>query len=130
MGINTVTVSGRVTRDTELRHTAGGTAVANNGLAYERYNKENPEEPFVSFFNFSVFGNFAELLARKLKKGDSVTVSGRLEQRSWETSEGEKRSTVEIIANDVVGEFIFRSKDEDASTTVPASTASDDDIPF
>ena len=128
--INTVVVSGRTVRDPELRNTANGTSVFNNAIAVERYNKANPEEPFTSFFNFVVFGNFAELLARKLKKGDIITVAGRLEQRSWEAEDGSKRSAVEIIANDVVGEFVFRSKDEDAASSGPATTATDDDIPF
>jgi single-strand DNA-binding protein len=132
--INTVVVSGRVTRDTELRHTKGGTPVANNGIAVERYNKEDPENPFVSFFNFTAFGGFAELLARKLKKGDPITLEGRLEQRSWEAEDGSKRSVVEVIANNVIGDFLFRSKSEDNDVTAeggaPAADAADDDIPF
>ncbi|MEM7139417.1 MAG: single-stranded DNA-binding protein [Actinomycetota bacterium] len=96
---NTITVVGNVTRDPELRFTQGGMAVANFGIAWNKRKSDGEEE--VSFFNVSCFRQLAENVAESLTKGSRVVVYGMLQQRSWDTPDGDRRSAVEIIADDV-----------------------------
>ena len=96
---NTVTVVGNVTRDPELRFTPNGAAVANFGLAWNR--KGQNDEDVVSFFDVTCWSGLAENVAESIKKGARVVVYGRLDQRSWENQDGERRSKVEIVADDV-----------------------------
>jgi len=96
---NTVTVVGNVTRDPELRFTQGGMAVANFGLAWNKKKQDGEDE--VSFFDVSCFRSLAENVAESITKGSRVIIYGTLSQRSWENQEGERRSKVEIIADDV-----------------------------
>jgi single-strand DNA-binding protein len=100
---NTVTVVGNVTRDPELRFTPSGAAVATFGLAWNRrsQNARGETEEQVSFFDVTCWRQLAENVAESLTKGTRVMVYGRLEQRSWETQDGDKRSKVEIIADEV-----------------------------
>jgi len=101
--VNTVTVVGNVTRDPELRFTPSGAAVATFGLAWNRrsQNARGEMEEQVSFFDVTCWRQLAENIAESLTKGTRVVVYGRLEQRSWETQDGDKRSKVEIVADDV-----------------------------
>ena len=101
---NTVTVVGNVTRDPELRFTPSGQAVATFGLAVNRVwtdRQSNERKEAVSFFDVVCWQQMAENASESLAKGSRVIVSGRLEQRSWETQDGEKRSKVEVIADEV-----------------------------
>lgn len=96
------TAVGNATRDVELRYTTGGTAVATFGLACNRRYQRNGEwQEETSFFNVVAWGSLAENAAASILKGARVIVSGRLQQRSWETDQGEKRSVVEIVADDI-----------------------------
>jgi single-strand DNA-binding protein len=104
MADNTVTVIGNVTRDPELRYTANGQANANFGVAVNRrwMNRQTNEwEERVSFFNVVCWREMADNVAESLQKGSRVIVAGRLEQRSWETENGDKRSVVEIVADEI-----------------------------
>ena len=104
MADNTVTVVGNVTRDPEIRYTPSGQANASFGVAVNRrwQNRQTNEwEERVSFFNVVCWREMAENVAESLGKGSRVVVTGRLEQRSWETENGEKRSVVEIVADEV-----------------------------
>ena len=96
---NTVTVVGNATRDPELRFTQGGLAVANFGLAWNKRRKDGEEE--TSFFDVACFQQLAENVAESITKGARVVIYGTLQQRSWENQEGERRSKVEIVADDV-----------------------------
>ncbi|MDE0067601.1 MAG: single-stranded DNA-binding protein [Acidimicrobiaceae bacterium] len=96
---NTVTVVGNVTRDPELRFTQGGMAVANFGVAWNK--KRNDGEDEVSFFDVTCFRQLAENVADSIAKGARVVVYGMISQRSWENQQGERRSKVEIVADDV-----------------------------
>jgi single-strand DNA-binding protein len=99
---NTTTLVGNLTRDPELRFTTGGRGVASFGLAVNRRYQQNGEwKEQVSFFNVVAWGDMGENCASSLVKGARVIVTGRLEQRSWETPEGEKRSVVEVIADEI-----------------------------
>ena len=101
---NTVTVTGNITRDPELRFTAGGSAVTTFGLAWNRrwQNRQtNETEEQVSFFDVTCWNSLAENVSESLVKGTRVIVNGRMEQRSWETQDGDRRSKIEIIADEV-----------------------------
>ena len=101
---NTVTVTGNITRDPELRFTPGGSAVATFGLAWNRrwQNRQtNETEEQVSFFDVTCWNTLAENVSESLVKGTRVIVNGRMEQRSWETQDGDRRSKIEIIADEV-----------------------------
>ena len=102
MADNTITVVGNITRDPELRFTTGGRAVANFGIAVNRrYQVNNEWQEQTSFFDVVAWAQLGENAAASLSKGARVIVNGRLEQRSWETQDGEKRSKVEIIADEI-----------------------------
>lgn len=104
MSINRVVVSGNLTRDPELRSTASGMSVLKMGLAVNdrRKNQQTGEwEDVPNFFDVTVFGQRGESLSRFLSKGSKVTIEGKLRWSQWETSEGDKRSKVEIIADDI-----------------------------
>lgn len=100
--INNTTQVGNVTRDPELRFTQAGLAVANFSIAVNRrwQNQMTKEwEEKVSFFDVTCWQQLAENVAESLTRGMRVIVSGRLEQRSWETDSGDKRNKIEIVAD-------------------------------
>ena len=101
---NHVSIVGNITRDPELRFTPSGQATATFGVAVNRrwQNRQTQEwEEATSFFDVVCWGQLAENAAQSLSKGARVLVSGRLDQRSWETAEREKRSKIEITADEV-----------------------------
>jgi single-strand DNA-binding protein len=102
MADSTVTIVGNLTRDPELRFTAGGKGVASFGVAVGRRFQQNGEwQEKTSFFNVTAWDTLGENCAASLTKGTRVIVTGRLEQREYETKEGEKRSVVEIVADEI-----------------------------
>ena len=96
---NTVTIIGNVTRDPELRYIPNGTAVTNFGLAWN-LRKQNGEDEAM-FFNVTCWRSLAENVAESIGKGARVIVTGRLDYRSYETQEGDKRNVVEIQAEEI-----------------------------
>ncbi len=101
---NSVTLVGNITRDPELRFTPSGQANATFGIAVNRrwQNRQtNDWEEAVSFFNVVCWREMAENAAASLAKGTRVLVTGRLEQRSWQTDAGEKRSVIEVVADEI-----------------------------
>ncbi len=99
---NSVTLVGNLTRDPELRYTTGGRGVASFGLAVNRRYQVNGEwQEQVSFFNIVAWGDLGENAAASLAKGSRTIVTGRLEQREYETREGEKRSITEVVADEL-----------------------------
>ena len=104
MADNTITIIGNVTRDPELRYTANSQSVTTFGVAVNRrwQNRQSQEwEESTSFFDVVCWGTLADNVADCMAKGTRVVVTGRLEQRSWETQDGEKRSKVEVVADEV-----------------------------
>ena len=102
MAENTVTLVGNLTRDPELRFTTGGRGVASFGLAVNRRYQQNGEwQDQTSYFNIVAWGQMGENAAATLTKGMRVMVTGRLEQREYTTREGDKRSTIEINADEI-----------------------------
>lgn len=101
---NSVTLVGNVTRDPELRFTPSGQPTASFGLAVNRrwQDRQSGEwQEAVSFFDIVCWREMAENASESLSRGSRVIVTGRLEQRSWENQEGEKRSKVEVVADEI-----------------------------
>lgn len=101
---NSITIIGNATRDPELRFTPSGQGVASFGLAVNRrwQNKQTNEwEEATSFFDVVAWGSLGENVAESVTKGARLIVVGRLDQRSWESDSGEKRSKVEIVADEI-----------------------------
>jgi single-strand DNA-binding protein len=138
--LNKVFLMGNLTKDPELRYTAGGAPVANLRLAinrvYQMQSGEKKED--VCFVTVVVWRKQAEAAGQYLKKGDPLFVEGRLQSRSWETEDKQKRSIMEVVAERI--QFISRGKgptegtheaveEEGAPQATPAS-GSEEDIPF
>jgi single-strand DNA-binding protein len=99
---NQITLVGNITREPELRFTQGGQAVTKFGMAVNRRFQQAGEwKESTSFFDVVAWGQLGENVASSLAKGSRVMVAGRLEQRSYETQQGEKRSSVEIVADEI-----------------------------
>ena len=101
---NTVTLVGNITDDPELRFTPSGAAVANFTVAVNRRYKNQDgqwEDKLDGFFRCSCWRDMAENVAESLKKGSRVVVVGRLQQRSWDDQDGNKRSSFEIQVDEV-----------------------------
>jgi single-strand DNA-binding protein len=154
--LNRVTLIGRLTRDPELRHSRSGDAIASLRIAVNSRARgdggEWTDKP--NFFDVSVFGRQAETVSNYMAKGRRIGIDGRLQWREWETQDGSKRQSVEVVANDVF--FLDNRGDGDAGGTgggwssqsapatpggdLPVDTsdlsspapapAGDDDIPF
>jgi single-strand DNA-binding protein len=151
--INRVVLTGNLTRDPELRSTASGMSVCSLRIASNTRRKNQATgdwEDKPNFFDVTVWGAQGENCARFLSKGRPVAVDGRLEWREWETQDGNKRQSVEIVADSVQflggrddgangggGGFTPRSDvpvdDRDfqpAAAGARNSAPADDDIPF
>ena len=99
---NKVILLGNITRDIDLRSLPNGTAVANFGLAVNRrYRRDDEWQDEVCYVDVVVFGRQAENVGEYLSKGSLAMIEGRLQWRSWETEDGNKRSKHEVIANNV-----------------------------
>ena len=125
---NTITIVGNVTRDPELRFTSSGQATATFGIAVNRrwQNRQSQQwEEATSFFDVVCWREMAENASESLTKGARVIVTGRLEQRNWETQEGEKRSKVEIIADEVLRHKIIRTPELSSKQKVAAKSVSE-----
>ncbi|TMD10364.1 MAG: single-stranded DNA-binding protein [Chloroflexi bacterium] len=105
--LNKVLLMGRLTRDPEMRYTPSGQPVSSFSIATNRYTVGNDGEKkeFTDYHNIVAWNigkrNLAEQVAQYLHKGSLVYVEGRLQTRSWEGQDGQKRRTTEVIANDV-----------------------------
>jgi single-strand DNA-binding protein len=104
MADNTITVVGGLTRDPELKFLNSGQAALRLSIAVSRrwQNRQTQAwEEKTSYFDVQAYGPMAENAANSLQKGARVVVTGRMEQRSWETENGDKRSTYEIVADEI-----------------------------
>jgi len=124
---NRVILAGNLTRDPELRYTPNGKAVASFGLAVNnRYKAGDEWKDDTCFVDVTVWGKQAENCAEYLSKGRNVLVEGRLQYRTWETEEGQKRSKLEVVALNVQ----FLGGREAGSSGPPADEEFGDDVPF
>ena len=130
---NTVTLVGNCTKDPDLRYTTSGRGVVSFGLAVNRRWQQNGEwQEAVSFFNIVAWADLGENVAASLTKGSRCIVTGRLEQRSYETNEGDKRSVTEVIADDVGPSLKWAQADVERITrdgsSKPASSQQPDSV--
>jgi len=134
---NRVILIGRLTRDPELRYTANGIAVATFTLAVNRNYKNAQGEKETDFIPCVVFRQLAELCANYLSKGKMAALEGRIQIRSYEGQDGQKRYVTEVVGEDVR----FLSPKDSTGTSGSSSGVSDfdsfahevsldDDIPF
>ncbi len=149
--LNRVVLIGNLTRDPEVRNIPDGTPVANLGIAVNRNRTNKQGEKEVDFFSIIAWRKLAELCSQYLTKGAPIAVEGRLQSSSWETAEGQKRSKVEVVADNIQflnrrsessGDFqnasATKTKQETDSGLEPvgskpsddAGELPDDDVPF
>ena len=111
MSINRVVLVGRLTRDPELRNTTTGKQVVNFGIAVDdRFNKEH-----TNFFNVSAWGSTADFVSKYLTKGRLIAVDGRLNYRKYTTQDGQERSVIEVVADNI--QPLDRPRDDTAPST-------------
>ncbi len=113
MSINRVTITGNLTRDPEVKQTGGGMSVMKLGVAVNDRRKvpnSNEWEDVPNFIDCTMFGDRAAKVAQYLNKGSKVAISGRLRQETWETQDGQKRSRVGVVIDDL--EFMSRSQQQ------------------
>lgn len=125
---NAVTVSGNLTREPEIRYTRDGQATAVLGIAVNRRWQDRQTQQWeesTSFFEVVCWRDLAENATLSLAKGMRVVVSGRLEQRSWETDDGERRSRVEIVADEIGPSLRFSTADVHRSERRPPADDAD-----
>lgn len=115
MNENGVNLTGNVTREPELRFTATGLAVTDFGMAINtrRYNRDTQqyEDGDPKFFDITCWKDLAENVAESIPKGARVTVVGRLDFRQWETEDGDRRSKVSVVADDVAASLRWATVD-------------------
>ncbi len=96
---NNVVLVGNATRDPELRFTQGGAAVCDFGLAWNQRSQQGEDKPH--YFEITCWRDLAENVAESVTRGMRVVVYGRLDYQSWESQNGEKRSTIKVLADEV-----------------------------
>jgi len=123
---NHVALVGRLTRDVELKYTQGGMAIAELSIANNQSKKVGESwEDVAHFFDASIIGKRAEALSQYLTKGTQVVITGKLQQQRWETKDGDKRSKVSILVDNVQ---LVGGKGGQSQTTQSVDT--DYEIPF
>ena len=131
MSINNVNISGNLTRDAEMRTTQGGMAILSLSVAVND-RKKNPNgewEDYPNFIDCTVFGRRAEAIQNYLTKGTKVAIQGKLKQERWEDKDGNNRSKVSVIVQEI--EFNAQKSRSNAETEeTPTSAYADEDIPF
>ena len=121
--INSANLTGRLTRDVDLKYTSGGVAIANFTLAVDRSFKSANGERETDFINCVAFRKTAEIMANHLRKGSLIGVTGRIQTRNYENNAGQKVYVTEIVAEN----FAFlESKKEQQSNRNTYSDGSPD----
>ena len=99
--LNKIVIQGRLCSTPELRRTQSGTAVTSFTLAVDRDFKNQSGEKETDFIDIVAWSNIAEFVSNYFKKGDMAIVSGRLQSRRWEDRDGNKRTAIEIVAENI-----------------------------
>jgi len=123
--LNKTFLIGNLTRDPELKYIPSGTAVASFGLAVNRQytNSDGEKMDDVCFIDVVAWDKLAEICGEYLSKGSHVLIEGRLQMDSWEQEDGQKRSKIKVVAQNI--QFLSGGKAGDSEGKDP-----DDDIPF
>lgn len=133
MSINDVTISGNLTRDAEIKRTASGMAIVSFTVAVNerRKNTQTGEyENYANFVDVAWFGTYAEKCAATLTKGAKVCVNGKLRQSRWQTQDGQNRSKLEVIAEEVELPPRQQGQFNPPQQQQPQDTLYGSDIPF
>mgnify|MGYP001121490377 CR=1 FL=1 len=127
-GLNKVMIIGRLGRDPEMRYTPSGRPVTTFTVATSRtWNTSDGERRVeTEWFNIVAWGNLAEICKQYLNKGHQVYIEGRLQSRNWDDPEGNKHTSVEIVAN----EMIMLSERREAEASAESEPAEDDEYPY
>jgi single-strand DNA-binding protein len=130
--INNVIVSGRLTRDVELRYTGSGTPVASMSIAVDRVyrDSDNNWQTETSFFRIVAWARLAERASEMLSKGSPVIIEGTLQSRTWQDKEENTRTTVEITANRIQNLEREAQEGDQNQKSAPEDKEAEDDIPF
>ena len=120
--MNVVELTGRVTQPVELKETSNGTAVTTINLAVKQDFVKKDEEPKPDFIPVTVWSKLAEVCADHLCKGYLVGITGRLQRRTYNTAEGERRYVTEVVADKV--EFLSKPKENTESNDTKESKKS------
>lgn len=127
-GFNKVILVGNLTKNPEVRYTPSGTPVTSFGLAVNRrFRQADDLKEEVCYIDIVVFGKQAEHCGQYLSKGNGVIVDGRLQQRRWETEDGQKRSKHEVVAQTVT--FLPKRPDSGGEPLPADDTSYDYDEP-
>ena len=136
-GVNKVILVGNLGADPEVKYLSNGTTVANFRIATSenRVNRSGEKTTFTEWHRIVAFGRLAEICGEYLNKGKQVYIEGRLRTRSWEDKEGNKRSTTEIVANQMqmlgaAGGTATSAPEKEIDIDQEALPGSDDDVPF
>ncbi len=133
-GLNKVMIIGHLGRDPEMRYTPSGRPVATFSVAVSRsWNSSNGERRSeTEWFKIVAWGNLAEICKKYLTKGQQVYIDGRLQTRSWEDKEGQQRTSVEVVANEMtmLGERRDKSQDENNTLDESPPEVDEDEFPF
>lgn len=133
-GLNKVMIIGHLGRDPEMRFTPSGRPVTKFSVAVSRsWNSSNGERRSkTEWFTVVAWGNLAEICKKFLTKGQQVYVEGRLETRQWENKEGQKRTSVEVVANEMtmLGTRRDKSSENDDSSYDNPPEIDEDEFPF
>lgn len=143
--MNKVILVGRLCRDPDLKNTTTGRAVATFTLAVDRRFKNKDGQKEADFVPIVVWGKQAEFAGHYLSKGSQIGVSGRLQVRSYDAQDGQRRYVTEVVADEINFISTMRKEDSGGSRGMPSETddqsyglneegfslmANDDDIPF
>lgn len=129
MSINKAILIGRLTKNVEIRYTqTNNTMIGSFTLAVNRKFIKQGEEREADFIPIIVWGKSAEFASKYFKKGMQVSVVGRIETRSWDDQNGQKRYATEVVAEELG--FAEGRKEETTETTNKFSTISDNDLPI
>ena len=131
MSINSVNITGNLTRDIELRQTQSGYSIGAISVAVNdrRKNPQTEEwEDKPNFVECTLFGKRAEGLAPYLKKGQKVGINGKLDWQQWEAQDGSKRSMLKVIVNDL--ELLGGARQQSQEQGVTEETVANEEIPF
>jgi single-strand DNA-binding protein len=127
-GLNKIMIIGRLGRDPEMRYTPSGRPVTSFTVATSRMwnTSEGERRVETEWFNVVAWSNLAEICKQHLSKGQQVYIEGRLQTRNWDDSEGNKHTSIEIVAN----EMIILSERREAEGSSEAESIEEDEFPF
>lgn len=128
-GLNKVMIIGHLGRDPEMRYTPSGRPVTTFSVATSRtwFSADGERNEETEWFNIVSWGGLAEICNQHLHRGQQVYIEGRLQTRSWDDSEGKKRSTTELVAREMI---MLGDGRDDSSTSYVATPSEEEGFPY